>query len=289
MNYFKTAVLLAGLTALFCGAGFLLGGQQGMGIAFVMALGMNLLSYWHSDKMLLKMYGAREVTDGGVHAMVEELTRDAGMPMPKVYVIETPQPNAFATGRNPHHAAVAVTRGIIDTLDRRELRGVIAHELAHIRNRDTLIMTVTATIAGALSMLANFAMFFGGNRERPGGAIGTIAVMILAPLAAVLVQMAISRTREYAADRAGAEISGDPEALAMALQKIEQAAQTTDNYVAEQNPGTAHLFIINPLHMRSVDNLFSTHPKTVNRIRALMEMIGRQAPPRKRGPWERAA
>lgn len=290
MGYTKTAILLAGLTALFMGAGFALGGEQGMMIALCMALAMNAFSYWFSDKMLLGMYGAKEIHSGTLYDMVGELAGNAGILMPKVYVIETPQPNAFATGRNPANGAVAVTRGIVNLLTARELRGVIAHELAHIQNRDTLIMTITATIAGALSMLANFAMFFGGRRDQPGGIIGTLAVMILAPIAAMLVQMAISRTREYAADKGGAVISGDPAALASALEKLEHAAHRTHNYVAEQNPGTAHLFIVNPLHMRSMDNLFSTHPSTQNRIQRLMEMAGKtrredyEEQPR-RGPW----
>lgn len=289
MNYLKTAILLAGLTALFGGAGFMLGGEQGMIIALGMALVMNFFSYWFSDKMLLGMYGAREVKSGGIYNMVAELAQNANMPMPRVYVIETGQPNAFATGRNPDNGAVAVTRGIVDLLDSRELRGVIAHELAHIKNRDTLIMTITATIAGALSMLANFAMFFGGRRDQPGGVFGTLAVMILAPIAAMLVQMAISRTREYAADKGGAEISGDPLALASALEKIEYAAGRVNNYVAEQNPGTAHLFIINPLHMRQMDNLFSTHPNTRNRVKALKEMVSGSSYHSPRTPWGRAA
>lgn len=293
MNYLKTAILLAALTALFGVAGYMLGGEQGMMMALVVALGMNLMSYWFSDRMVLRMYGAKQVASGEVVEMVAELAQDAGMPMPKVYVMESAQPNAFATGRNPSHAAVAVTRGITHLLSARELRGVLAHELAHIKNRDTLIMTVTATIAGALSMLANFAMFFGGRRDERGHPLATLAVVILAPLAAMLVQMAISRTREYAADRAGAEISRDPEALASALEKIDAAARRVDNHPAEQNPATAHLFIINPLHMRSVDNLFSTHPGTQNRVRALREMAGRfggrGSSSGFRSPWRRAA
>lgn len=291
MNYFKTAMLLAAMTAIFCGAGYMLGGQQGMSLAFMMALGMNFFSWFFSDKMLLGMYGAKQVTSGEVYDITAELAQNAGMPMPKVYVIDTPQPNAFATGRGPSSGAVAVTRGIMDILDRRELRGVIAHELAHIRNRDTLIMTLTATIAGALSMLTNFAMFMGprDRRERPAGFIGVLLVTIIAPLAAMLVQFAISRTREYAADHVGARISNDPAALASALEKIEYAAHRVDNHVAEQNPATAHLFIINPLHMRSVDNLFSTHPNTRNRIARLRELASDMAYSGKQGPWERVA
>jgi heat shock protein HtpX len=206
--------------------------------------------------------------------------------MPKVYIMETSQPNAFATGRNPENGAVAVTTGITQILDKDELRGVIAHELAHIKNRDTLIMTITATIAGALGMLANMAMFTGHRREG-GSPIGAIAVMILAPIAAMLVQMAISRTREYAADKAGAEISGTPLALASALEKIQNGAQMVDNDTAEQNPATAHMFIINPLHTRSTDNLFSTHPNTANRIKALHAMAAGSKTRSKtaNGPW----
>lgn len=289
MNYFKTALLLAGLTALFGGAGWLVAGEQGMITAFGMALVINFFAWWFSDKMLLGMYGAKQVTSGGVYNIASELARDAGLPMPKVYIIETAQPNAFATGRGPSNAAVAVTRGLMDLLDADELRGVMAHELAHIKNRDTLIMTITATIAGALGMLANFAMFFGGRRDQPGGLFGTLAVMILAPIAAMLVQFAISRTREYAADRIGAEICNDPQALALALEKIDYAAHQVNNYVAEQNPATAHLFIINPLHMRGVDNLFSTHPNTENRVRQLREMIADRVHNQPRSPWVRTA
>ena len=260
------------MTALFVFAGFLLGGEQGIIFALFIAICMNFFSYWHSDKILLKMYGAKEVKSGDIYNITANLAKEANMPVPKVYIIENNQPNAFATGRNPQNGAVAVTRGIMNILDSTELRGVIAHELAHIKNRDTLIMTITATMAGALGMLANFAMFFGGNRDKPGGMIGTIAVMIFAPIVAMLVQMAISRTREYSADKVGAEICQDPLALASALEKIENSAKRVDNYVAEQNPGTAHLFIINPLHMRNVDNLFSTHPNTKNRINALREL-----------------
>lgn len=271
---FKTGLLIAALTALFGVVGLMIGGQQGMLIALVMACGMNLFAYWNSDTMVLKMYGAKPVeASHPVAQMTFELARQAGLPNPKVYYMDTPQPNAFATGRNPENAAVAVTRGLVERLSEAELKGVIAHELAHIKNRDTLIMTVTATIAGALGMLANFAMFFGGNRERGHtNPIVMIAVAILAPLTASLVQMAISRTREYEADRVGAEISGQPQALASALQKIEHIAKNVDMDPAENNPATAHLFIINPLHAHAVDNLFSTHPKTQNRIARLMEM-----------------
>jgi len=292
MNTMKTFILLAGMTALFGGIGFMLGGEQGMIMALVFAGVMNIGSWWFSDKMVLGLYGAKQIKSGPIYNMTLELVQRANMPMPRVYIIENAQPNAFATGRNPQNGAVAVTTGIMNILDDREMRGVIAHELAHIKNRDTLTMTITATIAGAISMLANFAMFFGGGRDRPAGMIGTIAVMILAPLAASLVQMAISRVREYSADKDGAEICGDPMALASALQKLEQAAGRVDNHVAEQNPATAHMFIINPLHVRKMDNLFSTHPNTANRIKALQDMAGNFTPERAvryRNPWGRAA
>lgn len=291
MNMMKTFILLAAMTALFGGIGLMLGGQQGMMIALVIAAVMNIGSWWFSDKMVLGLYGAKQIKSGPIYNMTLELAQRANMPMPRVYIIENAQPNAFATGRNPQNGAVAVTTGIMNILNERELRGVIAHELAHIKNRDTLTMTITATIAGAISMLANFAMFFGGGRDRPAGMIGTIAVMILAPLAASLVQMAISRVREYSADRDGAEICGDPMALASALQKLETAAGRVDNYVAEQNPATAHMFIINPLHVRKMDNLFSTHPNTANRVKALQELAGDFTTERtvRRNPWGRAA
>jgi heat shock protein HtpX len=276
MNYMKTAILLAGMTALFMGIGALIGGQQGMLIALVVAAGMNLFSYWNSDKMVLSMHGAQPIDEQAapdLFRMVRDLSSRAGLPMPKIYLMENPQPNAFATGRNPENAAVAVTTGLVQMLNRDEVAGVVAHELAHIKNRDTLIMTVTATIAGAISMITNFGMFFGGNRNNNGiGMIGTIAMMILAPLAAMIVQMAISRTREYAADRLGAEISGQPLALASALEKISGATHAIPNDSAEQNPATAHLFIINPLSGERMDNLFSTHPATENRIAQLQEI-----------------
>jgi len=289
MGYARTAVLLAGLTGLFLAAGYLLGGEAGMMIALIFALGGNLFAYWNSDKMVLGMYGARQVGEASAPALfgiVRRLARQAGLPMPKVYIIDNPQPNAFATGRNPENAAVAATTGLLNTLSPEEVAGVMAHELAHVKNRDTLTMTITATLAGALGMLANFALFFGNNRNNPLGIVGTIAVMILAPLAAMLVQMAISRTREYAADRAGAEICGHPLWLASALQKLENGAARIDNPTAEDNPATAHLFIVNPLHARAVDGLFSTHPNMQNRIQRLREMAGAPhggAPQRR--PW----
>jgi heat shock protein HtpX len=277
MSYFKTAILLAGMTALFMGVGFLIGGQSGMLIAFVVALGMNVFTYWNSDRMVLGTYGAHEVDERSAPefvGLVRELARNAGLPMPKVYVIDEAQPNAFATGRNPQNAAVAATTGLLNTLTREEVAGVMAHELAHVKNHDTLIMTITATIAGAISMLVNFGMFFGGNRDNNNGlgAIGTILLVILAPLAAMIVQMAVSRTREYSADRDGALICGRPMALASALQKISGAAHHIENDTAERNPATAHMFIINPLSGHRMDNLFSTHPAVENRIAALQQL-----------------
>lgn len=291
-SFMKTFILLAGLTALFGWIGMMLGGQSGMVIALVIAAGMNIGSYWFSDKIVLKMYGARPVESGPLYEMTRALASRADLPMPRVYVIDNPQPNAFATGRNPQNAAVAVNTGLMDILTERELAGVVAHELAHIKNRDTLIMTVTATIAGAISMLANFAMFFGGgshNGERQGGnALIGLLVMFLAPLAAMLVQMAISRTREYSADKTGAEICGDPQALAGALQKLEQSASRIDNHVAEANPATAHMFIVNPLHAHRIDNLFSTHPNTQNRIAALENMQIPKGGSYRQNPWRHA-
>ena len=295
MSYFKTAVLLAGLTALFMGVGFLLGGQTGMVVALAFALAMNAYSYWNSDKMVLRMYGAREVDARSAptfYNIVQRLAQNAGLPMPKVYVIEDAQPNAFATGRDPEHAAVAATTGLLDHLTSEEIAGVMAHELAHVKHRDTLIMTVTATLAGALSMLANFAMFFGGSRDRENGGgigiVGTIVLMIVAPMAAMLVQMAISRAREYEADREGAEISGQPMWLASALGKLESLAHQIQNPRAEANPATAHLFIVNPLSGSRMDNLFSTHPSMENRIARLQAMANGEAVQTTRG-FSRAA
>lgn len=276
MATIKTAMLMAAMTALFMGIGALIAGEGGMIIALVIAGAMNLFAWWNSDKAVLRMHGAQEVdarTAPDLVRMVHDMADRAGMPRPKVYLIDTPQPNAFATGRNPENAAVAATTGLMRALSREEVAAVMAHELAHIRNRDTLIMTVTATFAGAISMLANFAFFFGGqDRDRPGGLIGTIALMILAPLAAALVQMAISRAREYEADRLGAEICGQPLWLAAALERIEGMAARIDNHAAERNPATAHMFIINPLHTHTHDRLFATHPATANRVAALRAM-----------------
>jgi len=281
MNHLKTFTLLAALTALFVGLGYLVGGPTGMLIALVFAGGMNLFSYWNADKIVLKMYRAQPVDEQHPNAVVRtyvtdvvQMARDAGLPRPVIAIIPNDQPNAFATGRNPANAAVCATTGLLDMLTREEIRGVMAHELAHVKNRDTLTMTVTATVAGAIAALANFALFFGGgdDRERPGGIIGTLALMILAPMAAGLVQMAISRGREYEADRVGAEIAGDAQSLASALQKIEGHARRIVNPEAERNPASGQLFIINPLAGRGADNLFSTHPATGNRVKALMAL-----------------
>ena len=279
MNYFRTAILLAGLTALFMGVGYLIGGGSGAVIALLVAAGMNFFAYWNSDKMVLSMHGAQEVderTAPDLVRMVHELSQRAGLPMPRVFMMDNPQPNAFATGRNPQNAAVAVTTGLLRSLSREEVAGVVAHELAHIKNHDTLTMTITATIAGAISMLAQFGLFFGGNRDNNNGLgmIGTIAMVILAPIAAMLVQMAISRSREYVADELGAHISGQPEALASALVRISNGAHQIDNPSAERNPATAHMFIINPLNGHGMDNLFSTHPSTENRVAALQQLAG---------------
>ncbi|WP_279483111.1 zinc metalloprotease HtpX [Aureimonas sp. SK2] len=297
MNRVKTAMLIAGMTALFMGVGFLIGGGRGMTIAFVIAAVMNLFSYWNADKMVLRMHHAHEVdarTAPEYYGIVQELAARAGLPMPRVFVIENDQPNAFATGRNPENAAVAATTGLLRQLTPEEVAGVMAHELAHVQNRDTLIMTITATLAGAISMLGNFAFFFGGHRDNnnPLGIVGVLVAMIVAPFAAMIVQMAISRTREYSADRRGAEICGNPLWLASALAKIAGAAGRTVNYDAERNPATAHMFIINPLNGQRMDGLFSTHPDTQNRIDALSAMaseMGALAAPRapsvRSGPW----
>ncbi|MBO9501827.1 zinc metalloprotease HtpX [Brevundimonas sp. A19_0] len=279
MNHAKTFILLAALAALFVGIGYLIGGVTGMVIALVLAAALNLFSYWNADKIVMRMYRAQPVDEHHPNAVVRAYVADvlamaeaAGLPRPVVAIIPNDQPNAFATGRNPENAAVCATSGLLDLLTRDEVRGVMAHELAHVKNRDTLTMTVTATVAGAISALANFALFFGGDRERPGGLIGTLALMLLAPLAAGLVQMAISRAREYEADRVGADIAGDPHALASALQKIEAHARRIHNPVAERNPASGQLFIINPLAGKGADSLFSTHPATGNRVKALMAL-----------------
>ncbi|TIX92967.1 zinc metalloprotease HtpX [Rhizobium sp. P44RR-XXIV] len=277
MNLMRTAMLLAFMTALFMGVGYLIGGQSGMLIAFVVAAGMNFFSYWNSDRMVLSTYNAQEVDERSApefYRIVRDLARNAGLPMPKVYLYDSPQPNAFATGRNPENAAVAASTGLLHALTPDEVAGVMAHELAHVQNRDTLTMTITATLAGAISMLGNFAFLFGGRRDNnnPLGMVGVVVAMIVAPLAAMLVQMAISRTREYSADRRGAEICGNPLSLASALGKIARGASHIPNEEAEGHPATAHMFIINPLSGERMDNLFSTHPNTENRIAALHEM-----------------
>ncbi|WP_423606311.1 zinc metalloprotease HtpX [Sphingomonas sp. MS122] len=275
MNGFKTAMLLAALTALFMALGFTLGGRGGMIVALLVAVGMNLFTYWNADKIVLSMHGAKQVdaaTAPEFHGLVASLAQRAGLPMPKVYVIDSPHPNAFATGRNPEHAAVAATTGLLGMLTRDEIAGVMAHELAHVRNRDTLIMTMVATIAGAISMLANFGMFFRGNDR--SAIFATILAVIVAPFAAMIVQMAISRTREYGADRGGAEISGNPRALASALAKLARGAAAVPNPVAERVPAAAQLYIV-PGLARGGDSWFSTHPDTGNRIAAL-EALARE-------------
>jgi len=277
MSYFRTALLLAALTGLFLAVGYILGGTGGMIIAFLIALGMNVYSYWNSDRLVLKMHGAKEVSAAQapqLYRIVERLAHRAELPLPRTFIVEQNQPNAFATGRNPENAAIAATTGLLELLNEDEIEGVLAHELAHVKNRDTLIMTLTAVVAGAISMLANFAIFFGGSRDNPLGIFGVILVMIFAPLAAMMVQMAISRTREYAADSGGAEISGKPEALASALAKLAKGAKSARNDRAEANPATAHMFIVNPLSGEQMDNLFSTHPDPENRIARLKEMAG---------------
>ena len=272
MNFFKTSVLMAGMTALFLAIGFLLGRETGMLLAFAFAVATNVFAYWNADKMVLRMNGAREVTrseEPTFFAMVERLARNANLPMPKTYIIDEGQPNAFATGRNPQNAAVAATTGLLRHLSADEVEGVMAHELAHIKNRDTSIMAFTATIAGAIAMLTQFGFLFQSrDRNSPISGVGGLAMMILAPFAAMIVQMAISRTREYAADRGGAEISGKPLALASALQRISRAAHAIPNEAAERNPAMAHVFIINPLAGLLADALFSTHPPTERRIAA---------------------
>ncbi|HTJ07514.1 MAG TPA: zinc metalloprotease HtpX [Caldimonas sp.] len=278
-NLLKTAVLMAAITALFMLIGGYVGGRQGMVVALLIALGLNFFSYWFSDKLVLKMYNAREVDETSApqfHRMIAELVQRAGLPMPRVYVIDEAAPNAFATGRNPEHAAVAATTGIMQVLSANELRAVMAHELTHVAHRDILISTISATMAGAISMLANFAMLFGGrdSEGRPANPIAGLAVMLLAPLAASLIQLAISRAREFEADRGGAELSGDPRALASALEKIQAYARGTPLIAAERNPQTAQMMIVNPLHGGGVASLFSTHPSTEERVARLLAMAG---------------
>jgi heat shock protein HtpX len=311
-NFAKTGLLLAVLTGILVAMGGLVGGATGALVALVVAAGMNMFSLWQSDKLVLRMYGAEEVDEhsgGEFYAIVRDLAQRAGLPMPRVYIMNNPQPNAFATGRNPQNAAVCASTGLIEMLSPEEVAGVMAHELAHVKNYDTLTMAVAATIGGAVSMLAQFLQFgalFGGNREsnNPLGWIGVLAAIIVAPLAAMLVQMAVSRSREYQADRVGGLVSGTPLALASALRKIEHYAHSIPNEQAEAAPGTAHLFIINPLSGQGMDNLFSTHPNTDNRIAELEKLaaemgVSASAPPaggasarpwgaatgQPRGPW----
>ena len=308
MNYFRTALLLAALTGFFLVVGYLLGGQSGLVIALVVALGMNIFAYWNSDSMVLRMANAQEVGPNEapeLYGIVQQLAQRAGLPMPKVYIIHEDQPNAFATGRSPEHAAVAVNTGLLNHLSREEVTGVLAHELGHVKNRDTLTMTVAATLSGAIGMLASFGGLLGGGRDENGrpmvSPVVAIAAMFLAPLAASLVQMAISRSREYEADKAGAEISGNPLWLASALQRLHEGTQTIPNATAEANPATAHLYIDNPLSAGGMRGLFSTHPPMEERIARLQAMAGQYAgrapasppsfrrggsvPRTSRGPW----
>jgi heat shock protein HtpX len=302
MNYMRTAILLAALTALLVGLGYLLGGRGGALIAFFVAIATNAFAYWNGDRLVLSTQGAQEVDEHTapelVH-LVADLADRAGLPMPRVYLMDNPQPNAFATGRNPRHAAVAATTGLLDLLSPEEGAGVMAHELAHIKNRDTLIMTITATIAGAITMVAQFGTFFRHRDHHDGpGPIAKVLITLLAPLAATVVQLAISRTREYAADNLGARICGNPEWLASALERIEAGAHEIENEAAERNPAVAHMFIINPLSGRGMDNLFSTHPSTENRIAALEQLAQEIGVPRDEGrdgplqstagPWARS-
>jgi heat shock protein HtpX len=293
MNAVKTMMLLAAMTALFLGVGYMIGGPGGALIALLFAIGTNAFAWWNSDKLALRAHNAEPVprmADPALFDMVEGLARNADIPMPAVYLIRSDQPNAFATGRSPDNAAVAVTTGLMRMLTREELAGVIAHELAHIKNRDTLIMTVAATVAGAISMLAQFGFFFGGSNDRnnPLGFVGVLLAVIMAPLAAMMIQMMISRTREYSADRMGAEICGRPLWLASALEKISGFGRRIEMESAERNPASAHLFIVNPLSGRRMDNLFATHPATENRIAALRAMAS-GAPAPARGPVREAA
>ena len=274
-NWLKTSILMAGIVVLFGTVGAALGGAGGMMIALLLAAAMNVYAYWFSDKAVLKMYNAREVDAASApqfYNMVKELAQNAQLPMPKVYIIDEDQPNAFATGRDPEHAAVAATTGIMRILTERELRGVMAHELAHVKHRDTLISTISATIAGAISSIAQFGMLFAGGHDRERSVHPAVAILILAPIAAMLIQMAISRAREFEADRGGAEISGDPTALAAALKKIHDYAHQIPLETAEQHPETAQMMIINPLSGEGIKGLFSTHPQTQERIARLMAM-----------------
>ncbi len=275
-NWLKTSILMAGIVVLFGMVGAALGGAGGMLVALLLAGAMNAYAYWFSDTAVLKMYNAQQVDENSAprfYRMIRELSQNAGLPMPKVYIIDEAQPNAFATGRDPEHAAVAATSGIIGMLSERELRGVMAHELAHVKHRDTLISTISATIAGAISSIAQFGMLFsGGERDRGVHPAVALLIMIVAPIAAMLIQMAISRSREFEADRGGAEICRDPQALASALQKIHNYAHQIPLETAEQHPETAQMMIINPLSADGIKGLFSTHPQTEERVARLMAM-----------------
>jgi len=276
-NWLKTSILMAGIVVLFGMVGAALGGAGGMLIALLFAAAMNVYAYWYSDSAVLKMYNAQQMsaeTAPQFYGMIRELAQNAGLPMPKVYIIDEAQPNAFATGRDPEHAAVAATTGIIDMLTERELRGVMAHELAHVKHRDTLISTISATVAGAISSIAQFGMLFAGGNDRERGVHPAVAllIMIVAPIAAMLIQMAISRSREFEADCGGAEICGDPAALASALEKIHNYAHQIPLDAAEQHPETAQMMIINPLSGTGIQSLFSTHPQTEERVARLMSM-----------------
>ena len=290
MNFFRTMLLLAALTALFMGVGYLIGGTGGMLLALLFAIGTNAFAFWNSDKAVLRMHGAEPVTRASapeLYDMVATLAKQAELPMPKVYLIRSDQPNAFATGRNPENAAVAATTGILQLLSREELAGVMAHELAHIKNRDTLTMTVVATVAGAISMLAQFGFLLGGSGDRernPLGPLGVLLAVLFAPLAAAMIQMTVSRTREYSADKLGARIARDPLGLADALRKISAYAGRIEMPSAERNPSSAHMFIINPLSGARMDNLFSTHPRTENRIRALEALAAEMGPGARAAP-----
>jgi heat shock protein HtpX len=286
VNTLRTGILMAGLTGLFVAVGFLLGGMAGMLIAFVVAAGSNAFAYWNSDRILLSMYGARPVdeqTAPKLVSIVRRLSEAAGLPMPRVCIVENEQPNAFATGRDPGHAAVCVTTGLLNRVSDEELAGVLAHELGHVKNRDTLTMTITATIAGSVSMLANFALFFGGGRRNPLGILGVLLIAIMAPIAALLVQATISRTREFEADKASAEISKHPLWLASALSRIDRAAEATQNPEADANPATAHMFIVNPLSGGGLAGLFASHPPTEERIARLRALA--DVPVKPTGPW----
>lgn len=287
MNFMRTAMLLAGMTALFLIVGLALGGRTGMGIALVIAVATNIFAYWNSDRMALASVDAHEVDRSTAPDLVDDvawLAQRAGLPMPRVYVVNSEQPNAFATGRDPEHAAIAVNYGLSQMLTREERLGVLAHEMAHIKHRDTLTMTIAATLAGAISSITSWGMFFGGGRRDHGpGPIASIALAILAPIAAMIVQMAVSRSREYVADRTGGELCGNPIWLASALSKISQGAAAIPDEVVENRPAMAHMFIVNPLIGGPRDNLFSTHPDTQNRIDALVALaqemgVGVQAP-----------